>query len=90
MDPSVRKRRAKWFGQKSNFMKFGTLVFGAPMAVTMLYVAGWGGGLGWWLSLVAISFGGGWLWSYFMWPVLEKNFRRIEAEALHEQEAHDA
>jgi len=69
-------------------MKFGTFAFGTPTAVTLLYTAGWSG-LGWRLFVAFISFGGGWLWSYFVWPTLERELRRIEARA-HEQEAHDA
>lgn len=54
---------------KSDFMRFGTVTFGALAALGGLWMFGRYGRMGWWVFLIALAFGAGWVWSFFMWQV---------------------
>jgi len=61
-------------------MRTGTVFSGGGMAIFELWFVGAHGGLGWWLFLIALAFGAGWLWSYLMWQVLRGDIERISSQ----------
>jgi hypothetical protein len=50
------------------------------MAIFELWFVGAQGGIAWWLFLVALAVGAGWLWSYLMWQVLKGDIERISSQ----------
>jgi len=61
-------------------MRTGTVFFGGGMAIFELWYVGAHGGIAWWLFLVALAIGAGWLWSYLMWQVLKGDIERISSQ----------
>jgi hypothetical protein len=70
-------------------MKFGTFSFGVPLAAGWFWIFGRHFGIDMWLIVLALSLGGGWLWSWIVWHAFESDFQRLEAESR-QNETHDA
>lgn len=78
---SVRVSFGKYLQDKSNFIRVGTVGIGVPAAVGLLWMFGGHGGVGWWLYLVVLAFGGGWLWAVFMWLVFKNDIQRMSPDS---------
>ncbi len=78
--PTLRERLRQYTSTKPGFMRFGTIAFGGLMAIFMLWFVGSHGGLFWWLFIVAVCVGAGWLWSCFMWLVVKDDIERVSSQ----------
>jgi hypothetical protein len=84
-----RKRFAEYLSEKSNFVRFGTVCFSAPLAVAMLWQFGDLRGAGWWLFLVVVCFISGWVWAQLMWLVHGHDFQKNRPNSTERKEPTD-
>lgn len=58
---------SRYLGTKANFLRFSILTMGSLSTALLLWNFGPWGELGWWLFLIGLGFGAGWLWGFLMW-----------------------
>jgi hypothetical protein len=78
--PSLGARIGEYVRTESGFRRTGTLGFGTLAGLGLLGQLGAHGALGWWLFLVALAYGAGWLWAYLMWQFMKGDIERISAK----------
>lgn len=71
MFPSA-KGQVAWLQKKANFLSAVTLAVGLPFCLWTLSQYGRLGGAGWWVYLVAVSFGGGLFGAWLLWTLYWK------------------
>jgi len=77
---SVRARIGEYVRTEQGFRRSGSLGFGTLSAIFILWLVGDLGSVGWWLFLVALAYGAGWVWAYFMWQAMRDDFERINSQ----------
>ena len=77
---SVRARVGDYIRTEPGFRRSGTLVFGTLFGLGALWQFGALGGPAWWLFVVAVSYGAGWVWAFFMWQAMKGDVERIKAK----------
>lgn len=73
-------RIGEYVRTESGFRRSGALGFGTLAGFGLLWQLGAHGALGWWLFLVALAYGAGWVWAFFMWQVMKGNIERLKAQ----------
>jgi hypothetical protein len=71
----------RYLKDRRGFIKVATASFAVPFAVAVLWMFGAHGGLGWWLFLVVLALGAGWLWASAMWLVVKSDLERIPSDS---------
>ena len=87
---SVRARIGEYVRTEQGFRRSGSLSFGTLVAIFILWLVGELGGVGWWLFLVALAYGAGWVWAYFMWQAMKGNIERIKSQIEASRKAQEA
>ncbi|MGA8050101.1 MAG: hypothetical protein WCA09_07980 [Burkholderiales bacterium] len=77
---SVRARIGEYLRTERGFRRSGTITFGTLFGLFILWFVGEFGGVGWWLFLVALAYGAGWVWAYFMWQAMKGDIERIKSQ----------
>lgn len=77
---SVRARIGEYVRTEQGFRRSGTLGFGTLFGLFILWFVGQHGGVGWWLFLVALAYGAGWLWAFLMWQATKGDIQRINSQ----------
>ncbi len=62
--------------KRQNFLLYSVVAVGVPSAFGLIWMFGDGRGLGYWIFLTALAFGGAYGWGVVMWHVFAKNFSR--------------
>ena len=76
----MRARVAECLCTEQSFRRIGGLSFGTLFALFLLWQIGDEGAFDWWLILVGVAYGAGWVWAFLMWHVMKRDSQRLKSQ----------